>query len=161
MFKWRKSILSLTIALLSFLAIILYFNPQAPNIQSKSAILMNASTGDVLFEKDALTSYPAASMSKLMTEYIVLDLIESGSIHWNDKVIISETANKVGEGAVIIPVDSGELLTLQDLFKSMVVSSANNATIALAEYIAGTEENFTLLMNEKALTWDYLINHTL
>ena len=57
---------------------------------------MNASTGDVLFEKDASTSYPAASMSKLMTEYIVLDLIESGSIHWNDKVIISETANKVG-----------------------------------------------------------------
>lgn len=122
-----------------------------PNIHSKSAILMDASTGEVLFEKDALESYPVASMSKLMTEYIILGLIENESIHWEDEVLISETANAVGEGAIRIPVDAGDVLTVQDLFRAMVISSANNATIALAEYVAGTEEAFTMLMNEQAL----------
>lgn len=122
-----------------------------PNIQSKAAILMDASTGDIIFEKDASKSYPVASLSKLMTEYIILDLIENEAIHWEDEVSISETANTVGEGAVMIPVDAGDSLTVQDLFNAMVISSANNATIALAEYIAGTEDEFTMLMNEKAM----------
>ena len=78
---------------------------------------MDASTGEVLLKKMLQHPYPVASMSKLMTEYIVLDLIESGSIHWNDKVVISETANKVGEGAVVYHRSSGDHLTLQDLFK--------------------------------------------
>lgn len=122
-----------------------------PNIHSKSAILMDASNGEVLYEKEASGSYPVASMSKLMTEYIVLDLIETGSIHWNDEVLISETANIVGEGAVMIPVNAGDSLIVKDLFNAMVISSANNATIALAEHVADTEEDFTMLMNEKAL----------
>lgn len=150
MVKRRKGILLLTISLVSFLAISLYNNPMTPKIHSQSAVLMDASSGEVIFEKDSSESYPVASMSKLMTEYIVLDLIENGAIHWEDKVFISETANTVGEGAVIIPVDIGDSLTVQDLFHAMVITSANNATIALAEYIADTEEEFTLLMNEKA-----------
>lgn len=151
MFKKRNGILLLVIALFSFLAIVLYSSPIPPNINSKSAILMDASNGKVLFEKDASESYPVASMSKLMTEYIVLDLIENRTIHWQDEVFISDTANMVSEGAVKIPIDVGDLLTVKDLFHAMVISSANNATIALAEYIAGTEEEFTRLMNEKAL----------
>ena len=151
MIRWRKSIFLLTVVLLSYLAATFYFNPKAPTIHSKSAVLMDASTGDILFEKDATTSYPVASMSKLMTMYIVLDWIENGSIHWDDRVTISENANKVGGNAITIPVDGGDTLTVHDLFKAMVIPSANNATIALAEYIAGTEEAFTLLMNEKAL----------
>lgn len=140
----------LIIALISFLAITIYGNYKTPHINSKSAILMDASTGKVLYKKDASTAYPVASMSKLMTEYIVLDHIENGTIHWDDMVTMSETANNITASGVKIPVEVGELLSVKDLFAAMVISSANNATIALAEHVAGTEEAFTMLMNEKA-----------
>lgn len=140
----------LIIAFISFLAITVYGNYKTPHINSKSAILMDASTGKFLYKKDATTAYPVASMSKLMTEYIVLDHIENGEINWDDMVTISETANDIIASGVKIPVEVGETLSVKDLFAAMVISSANNATIALAEHVAGTEEAFTLLMNEKA-----------
>lgn len=147
----RKIFLLLTAVLIACMAFALYYNFKDPNIHSKSAILMDASSGETLYEKDATTSYPIASMSKMMTEYIVLEHIASGAIHWEDQVVMSETANNLGDAAVSIPIDVGESLSVKDLFAAMVISSANNATIALAEYIAHTEDNFTILMNEKAV----------
>lgn len=127
-----------------------YFNVE-PRLQSKSAILMDASTGKILYEKDTETPYPIASMSKMMTEYIVLEHIKEGLIKWEDEVIISQTANDVIPGAAILPVESGDSLTVEELLSAMTISSANNAAIALAETISGTEDAFTLLMNEKAV----------
>lgn len=127
-----------------------YTNEKTPTIHSTSAILMDASTGEILFEKDTETAYPVASISKLMTIFIVLDHIEAGSMDWDDLVPVSRSANDVIEYAAKIPVNNGTMLTVHDLFHAMVISSANNATIALTEYIAGSEMEFTKLMNEKA-----------
>lgn len=128
-----------------------YTNARMPTLDSSSAILINAETGDVLFEKDAKTAYPVASMSKLMTIYIVLEHLENGSIHWNDLVTVSSTANGIIDSAARIPVNDETKMTVRDIFQAMVIVSANNATIALTEYIAGSEVEFTRLMNEKAM----------
>lgn len=119
-------------------------------IDSKAALLIDAETGEILFEKNANTSYPVASMSKLMSELIVLEQIEGGTIQWDDLVLLSGTANEVEAYAVTVAIPAGTYVTVRDLFKAMVITSANNATIALAEHIAGSEQQFTHLMNEKA-----------
>lgn len=140
----------LFLIMIGLLLTTIFYQTKPPHIQGQSAILMDATSGDILFEKDAKHSYPVASMSKLMTEYIILDHIKSGMISWDDHVIISESANHIQYGGIKIPIEIGESLSVRDLFAAMVVSSANNATIALAEHVAGTEEAFTDLMNEKA-----------
>lgn len=150
MVKRKYKITLLFFIITSLLITILYFYPKNPTIHSQSAILMDASSGDILFEKDAKSAYPVASMSKLMTEYIVLDSIKNDTINWNDDVVISDSANNIQSSGIKIPVEVGETLSVRDLFAAMIISSANNATIALAEHIAGTEEDFTFLMNEKA-----------
>lgn len=135
---------------MSVLAIKLFTSLHSPQIMSKSAIVLDMMNDEILFEKNADQSYPTASMSKLMTIYIVLDLIERGTIHWSDGVVMSDSANDIVHDAVSIPVYAGNVLTVRDLFHAMVIPSANNATIALAEYISGSEAEFTQLMNEKA-----------
>ncbi|HDX9707856.1 TPA: D-alanyl-D-alanine carboxypeptidase [Bacillus thuringiensis] len=119
-----------------------------PNIQAKSAILMDAETGEIIYKKNEDVPLAPASMSKMMTEYIVLEKIENGSLKWNDFVTISP--NAVNSGGVKINVKVGDHLTVRELFHAMVISSANNAAIALAEHISKSEKNFTQLMNEKA-----------
>lgn len=118
------------------------------NIQAKAAILMDAESGKIIYKKNEDIPFAPASMSKMMTEYIVLEQIENGSLKWDDSVTISSNAANC-EG-VKINVKDGDRLTVRELFHAMVISSANNAAIALAEHIAKSEKNFTLLMNEKA-----------
>ncbi|MEK3886365.1 D-alanyl-D-alanine carboxypeptidase family protein [Bacillus sp. FSL K6-3431] len=143
----KRGILLLMIILISCLAIA---TNEEPNIQSKSAILIDASSGKILFEKNAVTPFPVASISKMMTTYIVLEQIEKGDINWEEKVAISEVANNLEENAVKIANNIGDSLSVRDLYAAMVISSANNATKALAEHISGTEEAFTTLMNDNA-----------
>lgn len=150
MVKRKKFTLLLLITLIVIVVTMIFYQAKHPTIHSQSAILMNAESGNILFEKNTELAYPVASMSKLMTEYIILDYIKSGKIHWDDRIIISESANNIQSGGIKIPIEIGESLSVKDLFAAMVISSANNATIALAEHIAGTEEAFTILMNEKA-----------
>ncbi|EJR54685.1 hypothetical protein IIM_01625 [Bacillus cereus VD107] len=118
------------------------------NIQAKAAILMDAESGKIIYKKNEVMPFAPASMSKMMTEYIVLEQIENGSIKWNDSVTI--TSNAVNSEGVKIYVKDGDRLTVRELFHAMVISSANNAAIALAEHISKSEKDFTLLMNEKA-----------
>jgi len=151
MVKRKHKITLLLFIMIALFASILLYESKNPTIHSQSAILMNADSGKFLFEKNAKTAYPVASMSKLMTEYIVLDYIKNGKIHWDDHIVISESANNIQSAGIKIPIEIGESLSVKDLFAAMVISSANNATIALAEHIAGTEEAFTILMNEKGV----------
>lgn len=145
----RKKVPRLIVfGLLSTLLIVLFMNYDTLHVTSKSAMIMDASTGKVLYEKNAKNGYPVASISKLMTEYIVLEKIATGEINWEEPVVISETANNLIGSAVKLPVGVGDVLSVDDLFTAMVVASSNNAAIALAEHIAGTEEAFTQLMNE-------------
>jgi D-alanyl-D-alanine carboxypeptidase (penicillin-binding protein 5/6) len=117
-------------------------------LEAKSAILMEASTGQILYENNADVALPPASMAKMMTEYLVMDNINSGKIKWDDMVTASPyAADVIGSGQLIA---SGEKLSVKDMFAAMSIYSANDASIALAEHIGGTEENFANMMNAKA-----------
>lgn len=117
-------------------------------IKSKSAILMDAATGTVLFEKNSHEKLAPASITKIMSLILILESVESGKISLNDKVITSNYASSMGGSQIFLA--SGEEMTVEDLIKSIVLVSANDATVALAEHIAGSEEIFTKMMNEKA-----------
>ncbi|WP_261808071.1 D-alanyl-D-alanine carboxypeptidase family protein [Paenibacillus sp. N3.4] len=120
-----------------------------PKPAAKSAIIMEASTGSVLFELNADEAFPPASMAKMMTEYIVLENIKSGKIKWEDTVTASKkAADAIGSGQLIA---NGEKLTVKQMFSAMSIYSANDASVALAEFIGGgSEESFANMMNEKA-----------
>ncbi len=115
---------------------------------AKSLYLMDYSTGEVLFERDATTQLPVASIVKLMTIDLVCEEIESGNLSLEDKVVVSENAQSMGGSQVFIEAN-GEY-SVGDLLKSTIVSSANDASVALAEKVCGSEEGFVALMNKKA-----------
>ena len=123
-------------------------DPANLNIEATSAILIEASTGQVLYEMNADEPRPPASMAKMMTEYLVMDAVKSGKISMDDVVTVSKYASEViGSGDMLA---EGEKLTVRDLFYAMSIYSANDATVALAEFLGGTEENFVKMMNETA-----------
>jgi D-alanyl-D-alanine carboxypeptidase (penicillin-binding protein 5/6) len=119
-----------------------------PTIRAKSWILMDFSSGAVLEEKNAEMPRPPASMTKMMTALIVRDKIESGELHWEDEVTVTKRASAIEEAQIFLK--PGEKETVRELFIAMLVQSANDATVALAEHVAGSEEAFVELMNQKA-----------
>lgn len=122
-------------------------------LEAKAAILIHAATGDVLFEKNINESVAVASMSKLMSELLVLEALEVGKVDWNDDVKVSDYAYTISSqpGYATVNLQQGERYTVGDLFQAMAISSANGATIALAEKVSKSEKEFVHAMNEKAL----------
>lgn len=116
---------------------------------AKSLFLMDYNTNQVLYEKNSLDKIPVASIVKLMTICLTCEKIDYGNINIDEKVIASEYASSMGGSQVFI--ESGGEYSIGDLLKSTIVSSANDASVALAEKIAGSENNFVKLMNKKAL----------
>lgn len=147
--KFKQIILFLVIAVIAFT---LFFKVKDPNIKAKSAVLMNADTGEILYQKNKDAPFAAASMSKMMTQYLVLEQIEAGLLDWEEQVVINNRS--VDSDGVKIDVELGDTLTVRDLFIATAVASANNAAVALAEHVAGSEEDFSKLMNEKAIEMD-------
>lgn len=119
-----------------------------PEITAPSAILMETSTGTVLYEKDADTARPPASVTKVMTMLLIFDALEEGSIHLEDEVTTSEYAASMGGSQVFL--EPGETQTVDTLLKCIAVASANDACVTMAEYICGSEEEFVNRMNERA-----------
>lgn len=119
-----------------------------PEVEAKAVVLMDLNTGRILFSQNGDMPLPPASMSKLMTELIILEEIKAGTHSWDENVKISEYASSVG--GVRLSLNEGDVLTVKELFQSMAVYSANDAAVALAEHFAGTEENFVNQMNQKA-----------
>ena len=117
-------------------------------ISSPSAVLMEASTGTVIYEKDADTARPPASVTKVMTMLLIFDALEAGSIHLEDEVTTSEYAASMGGSQVFL--EPGETQTVDTMLKCIAVASANDACVAMAEYICGSEEEFVRKMNERA-----------
>ncbi|PEL82501.1 D-alanyl-D-alanine carboxypeptidase [Bacillus wiedmannii] len=144
----RFKYLFITLIPICMLLFYYQFYVKEPTLHAKSAILMEAESGKILYKKNDNIPLAPASMSKMMTEYIVLERIKNGSLNWNDIVIISQ--NAVNSEGAKIDVKVGEGLTVLDLFHAMVISSANNAAVALAEHIAKTERDFAKIMNDKA-----------
>lgn len=117
-------------------------------LNAKSAILMEASTGQILYEYNADEALPPASMAKMMTEYLVMEAVKSGKIKKTDMVPTSQyAADVIGSQILLAP---GEQATVDDMFSALSIYSANDAAVALAEFIGGSEENFAKMMNEKA-----------
>ncbi|WP_428910296.1 D-alanyl-D-alanine carboxypeptidase family protein [Niallia sp. Krafla_26] len=122
-------------------------------LKAEAAILIDAETGAILYEKNADVVLGVASMSKMMTEYLVLEAIKEGTISWDQEVTISEYIHKLSSpnmGLSNIGLTQGEKYTIEELYQAMAVYSANAATSALAEVVGGTEKNFVKLMNKKA-----------
>ena len=117
-------------------------------INAKSAVLMDAETGMILYSKNASEALPPASVTKIMTLLLVAEAIDTGSISLNDKVYVS--ANAASKGGSQIFIKEGEEFTVEELLKSTIIASANDAAVALAELVAGTEGAFTDKMNERA-----------
>ncbi|WP_083462955.1 D-alanyl-D-alanine carboxypeptidase family protein [Calditerricola satsumensis] len=113
-----------------------------------SAILIDADTGTVLYEKNSRLKLPPASITKIMTLLLVMEAIDRGKIKLTDKVRVSEYAASMGGSQIFL--EPGEEMTVEDLIKGVAVASGNDASVALAEYVAGTEEAFVAMMNEKA-----------
>ena len=118
------------------------------DVAGKSAVLMDASTGTVIYEKNAHERLRPASVTKVMTMLLIMEAIDSGRIGWEDRVTASETAAAKGGSQVYLKV--GEQMTVSDMVKSIAVSSANDCACAMAEHIAGSESAFVERMNTRA-----------
>lgn len=119
-----------------------------PQISSPSAILMEASTGQVIYEKNADEKRSPASITKIMTLILIFDALESGKIQMTDQVVTSAYAKSMGGSQVFL--EEGEVQTVETLIKCIVVASGNDASVAMAEYIAGDEKTFVDMMNQRA-----------
>ena len=121
------------------------------SVNAKSAILQDYLSGDILYEKDADVSIYPASMTKIMTSIIAFDLLKKGELSLDEKFIVSENAWRLANGgysSMFIMI--GDEVTVENLLKGIIIASGNDACVALAEGIAGSEENFADMMNEKA-----------
>lgn len=114
----------------------------------KSAILIEATTGKILYEKNSHERYAPASMTKIMSMLLIIENIEKGKIKWNDTLVTSEHAASMGGSQIFL--QPNEKMSVKDLFKAVAIGSANDATVVFAERIAGTEDKFVKMMNERA-----------
>ena len=120
----------------------------AVQIAAPSAVLMEASTGQVIYEKGADEKRSPASVTKVMTLILIFDALQSGKINLTDEVVTSAHAKSMGGSQVFL--EEGEKQTVETLIKCIVIASGNDASVAMAEYIGGTEEEFVRMMNERA-----------
>ena len=136
------------------LLIFFYILPIKANfdIKASTAILQDYLSGEILFEKDADKSIYPASMTKIMTTIIAFDLIKEGSLKLDDKFLISEKSWRLSQpGYSSMFIMLNDEVTVENLLKVIIIVSGNDACVALAEGIAGTEEDFALLMTSKAM----------
>lgn len=135
-----------------FLVMIIILNPLVSfgelNVTSKAALLMDYSTGEVIFSYNEHEKLPPASITKIMTLLLTMEAIENGKLNLDDKVVISEYAASMGGTQVYL--EPGETQTVENLIKAVSIRSANDAAVALGEAISGTNEGFIKLMNERA-----------
>ncbi len=147
MTKLKKFVIYFFVTYFTFTNICL----SAFEINARTAILQDYLSGEILYEKDTQRSIYPASMTKIMTSIVVFDLLKSGDLDLDDKVMVSENAwrlSQSGYSSMFIMV--GDEVTIEELLKGIIVASGNDACVALAEGVAGSEEEFAIMMNSKA-----------
>ena len=158
---WKRWLTGLLAAALTLL-LALPAAAAGPDIPAPSAILIDAATGTVLYEKNANERLRPASVTKVMTLLLVMEALDSGKIGWDDMVVTSDTAAAKGGSQVYL--EPGEQMSMDEMLKSVVVSSANDCATALAEHVSGSETAFVELMNRRAqelgLTDTHFVNCT-
>ena len=115
---------------------------------AKSAIMIEASTGKIIYEKNADEQLAPASMTKMMTLLLIMENIENGNLKWDELVTTTEHASSMWGSQIFL--EPGEKMTVEDLVKGICIGSGNDAAVAMAERIGGTEENFVKMMNDRA-----------
>ncbi|MBX6395063.1 MAG: D-alanyl-D-alanine carboxypeptidase, partial [Alicyclobacillaceae bacterium] len=113
-----------------------------------SAVVMDATTGTVLFEKNSHKKLPPASITKIMTMLLAVEALERGEVKLNDRIRTSERAASMGGSQIFL--EPGEEMTFDDLMKGIAVASANDASVSVAEFLAGSESEFVARMNRRA-----------
>ena len=144
----KQRILSVLLALALMICVLPAAKAEGLEIAAPSAILMDAATGTILYEKNAHERLAPASVTKVMTLLLVMEALDSGRITWDDMVTASETA--AGKGGSQVYLEVGEQMSMDEMLKSVVVSSANDCATALAEHVAGSEAAFVERMNARA-----------
>ena len=158
------SILRVFLALLSLTAgSLLAIIPKAPEMSGTAYILMDYDTGEILVSKNADQQLPPSSLTKMMTSYVMSDEVSKGNVSYQDKVIISKNAwAKNFPGSSLMFIEVGTEVLLEDLKRGVIISSGNDASVAVAEHIAGSEDGFAELMNHHAkelgMSGTYFIN---
>ena len=140
--------LSVAVAVVSLWGSMLPADAAGPDITSPSAMVIEASTGQVIYEKNAEERRSPASITKIMTLLIIFDYLENGKVTLEDEVRTSARAQDMGGSQVFL--EEGEIQTLDTLIKRIAVASGNDAAVAAAEHVAGSEEEFVYLMNQRA-----------
>lgn len=143
----KKIVVWLTV-LITVMSVIVPVKAEGPEIEAPCAILTEASTGRVIYEKNADESLHPASITKIMTLLIIFDAIDDGSISPEDTVTVSEHAASMGGSQVFL--EPGETQTIETMIKCIAIASANDACVAMAEHISGSEDAFVQSMNERA-----------
>lgn len=143
----KRIVVWLTV-LITVMSVIVPVKAEGPEIEAPCAILMEASTGRVIYEKNADESLHPASITKIMTLLIIFDAIDDGSISPEDTVTVSEHAASMGGSQVFL--EPGETQTIETMIKCIAIASANDACVAMAEHISGSEDAFVQSMNERA-----------
>ncbi len=126
------------------------------DVEAESAILVDAKSGKILFQKDIDKPLPTASMTKMMSEYLILEAINEGKISWDQQVPISDFVRSLSLETALsnVPLRQDEIYTVKQLYESVAIYSANASTIALAELVAGSEAAFVKMMNDKGAELD-------
>lgn len=124
------------------------FNEEKMDVDAKSALLIEPISGAILYEKNADEKFAPASVTKIMTMLLTMEAVDSNKISLQDKVTCSENAKKMGGSTMLL--DTGEVRTVEDLLKGVAIASGNDAAVALAEYLGGTEDAFVDMMNKRA-----------
>lgn len=144
---WISLLLS-SIFALNFSVGIVKAEESALKVEAKSAILMEPYSGKIIYENNAHEKFAPASVTKIMTMLLTMEAVDSGKIKLSDKVTVSENAKKMGGSSMIL--DTGEIRTVEELLKGIAIASGNDAAVAMGEYLAGSEDAFTVLMNNRA-----------
>jgi len=121
-------------------------------VDAKSALLMEPSSGKIIYEKNAHEKFAPASVTKIMTMLLAMEAIDSGKIKLKDKITVSENSKKMGGSSMIL--DTGEVRTVEEILKGIAIASGNDAAVAMAEYLGGSEGSFVNMMNQKAKSLD-------
>ncbi|MFC0558256.1 D-alanyl-D-alanine carboxypeptidase family protein [Halalkalibacter alkalisediminis] len=146
--KILSSLLSVCLVLSLFAPMASAEEPQAKLAEkASSAIVIERDTGEVIFDKNSHEKLPPASMTKIMTMLLIMEAIDKGALAYDDKVRTSEYAASMGGSQVFL--EPGEEMSVKDMLKAIAVASANDASVAMAEHIAGTEDEFVAMMNTK------------
>lgn len=129
--------------------------PYAPEVEAESALVIDFDTGQILLDQNADEQRGIASMTKMLVEYILFEEIEAGNISWDTEVTISEYAHQVSQDLQLsnVPLENGGTYTIQELYESLAIYSANGSTIAIAEAIEGSETEFVDRMRELVESW--------